>query len=266
MKKSYLLIILFAFFSNIIIAQQDSYKWKIGFYGGGMGYIGDLNTRLINPQTQWLADPAANLRPSFGLSLEYAPGANFGLRALWSRGQFTANDRIVNFSNSLQTDAPYFDRALNARTNIQDLSLIGTFYLQRSRPTKKRSFAPYLMIGGGVTRFEVYGDLFSGNENRYYYWNDFTVRTYPQGSLPPENGDPILQDGDYETNLTELRTEDEAYETTVGNIPIGLGFKWRLGDRLSLNFETLWHYTFTDYLDDVSGVYPLARTGGRPFQ
>ncbi len=258
MKKSYLLIILFAFFSNIIIAQQDSYKWKIGLHAGGMGYVGDLNTRIINPQTQWLADPMANMNPSFGLSLEYAPGANFGLRALWSRGQFTTNDRIVSFQNVLQTDELSFNRGLNARTNIQDLNLIGTIYLQRKNPNKKRSLAPYLMIGAGVTNFEVYGDLFFNNDNRYYYWSDFTVRSHPEGSPQPEEMESIiLQDGDYETNLTELQTENKAYETTVGNIPIGLGFKWRLGDKLSLNFETLWHYTFTDYLDDVSGVYVI---------
>ncbi len=258
MKKSYLLIIILALFSNIISAQQDSYKWKIGLHAGGMGYIGDLNTRIINPQTQWLADPLANLRPSFGLSLEYAPGANFGLRGMWSTGQFTANDRIVNFSNALQTDEPGFARGLNARTNIQDFSLIGTFYLQRSRPTKKRGFSPYLMIGAGLTNFEVYGDLFFDNDNRYYHWSDFTVRSHPEGTPAPEGGGIVLQDGDYETNLTELRTEDIDYETTVGNIPVGLGFKWRLADKLSLNFETIWHYTFTDYLDDVSGFYPIS--------
>ncbi len=266
MKKSYLLIILFALFSNIISAQQDSYKWKVGFHAGGMGYVGDLNTRLINPQTQWLADPLANLRPSFGLSLEYAPGANFGLRALWSNGQFTANDRIVSFNNSLQTDEPNFMRGLNARTKINDLNLIGTFYLQRSRPTKKRSLSPYLMIGAGVTNFEVYGDLFFNNDSRYYYWSDFTVRSHPQGTPEPENGGVVLQDGNYETNLTELQTEDFDYETTVANIPLGLGFKWRLADRLSLNFETLWHYTFTDYLDDVSGVYIIDFDNPSPLQ
>ena len=255
MKKSYLLFILFAFFSTIIVAQQDNYKWKIGLHSGGMGYVGDLNSRLINPQTQWLANPAANIRPAYGFSVEYAPGANFGLRALWSNGQFTANDRTVSFGNVLQTDAENFTRSLNARTNINDVSLTGTFYLQRKRPGKKRSFAPYIMIGAGLTQFEVFGDLFFNNDNRYYYWSDFTVRDMPEGisSEVPI----ILQDGDYETNLTELRTENTDYETNVGNIPIGLGFKWKLGDRLSLNFETLWHYTFTDYLDDVSGVYPI---------
>ena len=255
MKKSYLLFILFAFFSTIIVAQQDNYKWKIGLHSGGMGYVGDLNSRLINPQTQWLANPAANIRPAYGFSVEYAPGANFGLRALWSNGQFTANDRTVSFGNVLQTDAENFTRSLNARTNINDVSLTGTFYLQRKRPGKKRSFAPYIMIGAGLTQFEVFGDLFFNNDNRYYYWSDFTVRDMPEGisSEVPI----ILQDGDYETNLTELHTENTDYETNVGNIPIGLGFRWKLGDRLSLNFETLWHYTFTDYLDDVSGVYPI---------
>jgi hypothetical protein len=36
---------------------------------------------------------------------------------------------------------------------------------------------------------------------------------------------------------------------------LGAGVKYALTDNLILGFETAWRKTFTDYLDDVSGVY-----------
>jgi len=265
MKRLYIFSILIFLLAQSGIAQQESYNWRLGLYSGGMGYYGDLNTRIINPQTQWLADPTTHTRPAFGLSLEHNVTGKFGIKALWSNGRFTANDRQVSFSNSLQTDAENFARSLNARTFINDFSLIGSLYLERNRTfAKKIQFSPYLMLGAGVTMFEVYGDLFLDNGDRYYYWNDFSVYNTPQNS--GILSDPILQDGNYETNLTKLKTEDTEYNTTVANIPFGLGLKFRLGDRLNLNLETLWHYTFTDYLDDVSGVYPSTFTEPSPEQ
>ena len=38
-------------------------------------------------------------------------------------------------------------------------------------------------------------------------------------------------------------------------IPFGFGYRWDLGQHLNLGFEYLYRYTFTDYLDGVSGKY-----------
>ena len=61
-------------------------------------------------------------------------------------------------------------------------------------------------------------------------------------------------------NLREYGTEgqplgDEYYEYGVA-LPVGLGIKWDLNHKLSLNFEVSYKFTFTDYLDDVSTSYP----------
>lgn len=46
-----------------------------------------------------------------------------------------------------------------------------------------------------------------------------------------------------------------AYSIVNMSIPFGLGFKYNLGGKTTLGGELGYRYTFTDYLDDVSGDY-----------
>ena len=56
-------------------------------------------------------------------------------------------------------------------------------------------------------------------------------------------------------DLSSLATENQDYSLIQFAIPLGGGIKYALTDNLILGFETAWRKTFTDYLDDVSGVY-----------
>ncbi len=60
-------------------------------------------------------------------------------------------------------------------------------------------------------------------------------------------------------NLREYGTEGqfrgEEYNTTQGALAYGFGFKMDLSYRWSMNIELSGRKLFTDYLDDVSGVY-----------
>ncbi len=38
-------------------------------------------------------------------------------------------------------------------------------------------------------------------------------------------------------------------------VPIGVGVKYALNERMNLGFEVVYRYTTTDYLDDVSKTY-----------
>ena len=55
--------------------------------------------------------------------------------------------------------------------------------------------------------------------------------------------------------LQPLQTEGVNYQKTTFAIPFGLGFKFAASDRFSLGLDFGTRYTFTDYLDDVSGYY-----------
>ena len=50
--------------------------------------------------------------------------------------------------------------------------------------------------------------------------------------------------------------DESLYELTQWNIPYGLSIEFRINDNLNMGIEVTSRYTFTDYLDDVSGNYP----------
>ncbi len=56
-------------------------------------------------------------------------------------------------------------------------------------------------------------------------------------------------------NLRDLKTEGVAYGTYTFAIPFGIGAKWIFARNLSLEANYNIRKTYTDYLDDVSGVY-----------
>ncbi|MBI1287043.1 MAG: outer membrane beta-barrel protein [Flavobacteriales bacterium] len=60
--------------------------------------------------------------------------------------------------------------------------------------------------------------------------------------------------------LRPLQTEGVAYSNWTVSIPTGLGLKYQINCRWGLKGEVLYHWTITDYLDDVSGNY-IAPTG-----
>lgn len=240
MKRSYILLMIGGLLATLpALAQQDLYYWRAGVQVGSMTYYGDLNSKVL----------PGELTPdqlAWGVSVERLVGEDLSAKLLYSQGQFRVNDR---------TDDKFLARSLNAQTNIRDYSVLFTYYLDNDRFLERKSFiAPYLSLGLGYTSFNVYGDLLDETGELYHYWSDNTIRSVAEDSPDADQAEIVAQDGSYETELTPLATE-QAYDTETFNIPLALGLKFRLGDRLNLNLEVMGRFTFTDYLDDVSGNY-----------
>ena len=53
---------------------------------------------------------------------------------------------------------------------------------------------------------------------------------------------------------TTTAPDGTAYQPFQPVIPVGMGFKWQVAPRLSINIDLGGRITFTDYLDDISGV------------
>lgn len=220
-------------------AQQEQYRWRVGAYLGSMGYYGDLNHQLI-------PDAGNTSQPAFGFSLERILDKAWSAKLLYTQGQWMANDRA--------NDA-LLSRSLNAKTEVQDYSLLFTYYLDNNRQLGRRSFlAPYVSFGLGYTDFSVYGDLRDGNGDYYHYWSDYSIHSTDETDANAAEAEVVGQDGVYETELSSLSTEKE-YPTESFSLPVALGLKFRLSSNINLNLELLMRYAFTDYLDDVSGGY-----------
>lgn len=55
--------------------------------------------------------------------------------------------------------------------------------------------------------------------------------------------------------LREALTEGVEYKQWVTTIPVGIGAKFKANEFLNVNLEVSYHFTFTDYIDDVSNTY-----------
>ncbi len=253
MKIFSLLYIILLIGPSSLNAQQDAYHWRIGGYTGVMNYYGELNQRFFAPNDAIINNTFDAL--SYGISLEKSLSQSWSNKFLYTNGKFYANDRAIHWNGNADTDRSNYERSLNARTDIQDLSMIFTYYFDNDRIFGRRAIvSPYVGFGFGITKFEVFGDLYDDLGNRYHYWSDNTIRNEAETLDAGNDANIIDQNGKYETNLTDLGTEKE-YKTTILNIPFGVGLKFRLNSRFNLNLDYTARYAFTDYLDDVSGNY-----------
>lgn len=113
-------------------------------------------------------------------------------------------------------------RNLSFRSWNFETSLQGVFYFKKYRGDfyKRWRIDPYLAAGVGFTTFNPYTGL---NGTKYY--------------------------------LRDFQTEGVKYGNTTLTIPLGIGAKFKLNEFLNFIVEGAYRFTFTDYLDDVSGNF-----------
>ncbi len=56
--------------------------------------------------------------------------------------------------------------------------------------------------------------------------------------------------------LRNIRTEETQYSLFAVTIPMGIGYKWQFDKHFALNWNLGFRRSYSDYLDDVSTVYP----------
>ena len=194
-----------------------------------------LSCQLSFAQQGWEAGGWAGISYYFGdLNTNFdlgQPNLSGGLIARYNfnnriAAKFSANYGFVEAYDSRSENIYEQARNLSFQSNILD----GTFQMEfnffpYNHGSKDEFFTPYLLAGFSV-----------------FYFNPKT---------------------EYEGELVELRPlgtegqfKGEEYYTVTGALSYGGGIKIDLSYRWSLNLEINARRTFTDYLDDVSTVYP----------
>ena|GEM_PF-205202 len=114
-------------------------------------------------------------------------------------------------------------RNLSFHSQNMEASLQSVLYLKPYAGDYFRRWRidPYGALGVGLTTF---------NPRAYWYGREYELRTY--------------------------QTEGVAYGRSTLIIPMAAGLKLRLNEFVNCQVEAAFRYTFTDYLDDVSGYYP----------
>ena len=143
----------------------------------------------------------------------------FSLRAGATAGSIAGADST---SGNLQ----FVNRNLSFKTSFQELSLVGEINFMKYIPSVTTNrYTPYLFIGGAVTHFT------------------------PQATYQGQTYD-----------LEPLKTEGQAqpYQTKTIAAIYGAGIKLNFAESWNLIADIGYRNAYTDYLDDVSGVYAPA--------
>lgn len=164
-----------------------------------------------------------NNLPGFGFLYRRSYSNHWAFKTAISYGHIKADDA--------QSDDPFSkNRNLNFKTTI----LEGTgqfefnfFPYQTANPSTL--FTPYMSVGLSIFRF-----------NPKAYYNGGYIDLQPLGT---------------EGQGTSANPDKDLYKRTNLAFVFGGGFKWKIGRRWSVVLESVVRKTYTDYLDDVSGVY-----------
>jgi hypothetical protein len=120
-------------------------------------------------------------------------------------------------------------RNLSFNTNIWEIALQGDFNFFKFIPGNPNySFTPYITLGVGVFSYDPYA-LTNGQK-------EFLRPLGTEGQLIGYNG-------------------RKQYSTMALCIPLGVGIKYNLSEKINFSIEVAHRFTGTDYLDDVSTTY-----------
>ncbi len=137
----------------------------------------------------------------------------------------------LGYSDIYNTHNEYmYRRNLSFNSNVWELALQGDFNFFRFMPGEPGfNFTPYVTFGAGIFSYDP-----------YTYLRGEKVFLRPLGTEGQGNA---------------AYPERKQYSSMGISLPIGVGIKYSLNERMNIGFEILHRLTNTDYLDDVSTTY-----------
>jgi hypothetical protein len=263
MTRRYLFLLL-AFLPFAAPAQRYA---DVGLSTGLVNYVGDLANEQYFPYSSlntgvqltfrnFLNNPAHSRMMYKPLSVE--------VRLSWQRLQY---DETKELGGMRGMKLRNYLRGLSFRNDLFGFAanFTYTFYKNHNLSLYKQKWAPFVFVGVASYLGYPKADLFRGDvniANRYYFWNDGTVRDAPESGGV---GKIIERDGQYETNLHDWNTEGlgynaelhraRPYEVCNLGFPVGFGVRYGVGKNITLSAEFEYTYIMNDYVDDASDRY-----------
>lgn len=208
-------------------------KKEILFGAGATQFLGDLGGRNKIGKDYSLADldlPSTGINLFVGYRFRFHP--NYATRSTLTvgllRGSDEKTDEIVRNSRNLSFRAPIVELSQRMEWIVYKNEKFGNRYnIRKLHGMKEHNEQLYLFSGAALTFFQPQAK-YNGA------WTDLRpLKTEGQG-LP---GGP------------------KEYSAVTAAIPFGIGFRTTLSGMWRIGVEAIYMKTFTDYMDDVSGVY-----------
>lgn len=225
--KFALLLVLFVSLEEIALGQGAATFKKhrytsIGVAINAMNYVGELD-----PGPSFISPGIKFTRPNFAVTYTKRIAPRYSLRGAVSWGRIKGNDYDnASFANK---DINRKFRNLSFRSSILEVKadFVIDLWENRGRHTKRPDYTPYFF--GGLA---------------YFHMNP---KTKYEGRW---------------VELEPLQLEGTSFSLHQISIPVGLGFRYKLGKQWDLAFEMGWRFTLTDYMDGVSKNYVDKSTFG----
>jgi hypothetical protein len=222
--KKLTLLFLFITFSSQLFAQsfynrRVDRQWIASFGTGTAKYFGDM----ANP-----GEVFKNAKWNIEFGLERRIDRRFSARAAFTVFQLKGGDEFAD-------DESRKRRNLSFTSTNFEFSGTGTVQLfeDGSRYYQRKPINAFLSAGIGVL---------------WYIPKGLSTNTYHDGSSNPSAGKMVA--------LRKLQTEGRNYSPVTIVVPIGGGAKLMATPFLNITVSGAYRFAFTDYLDDVSTVYP----------
>jgi hypothetical protein len=219
-------LLIICMITHTVHAQRFDKRKHYSSIGASIGvanYFGDLapNARVASTDIKFT-------RPSVHFYAMHKFHPRFGVRGTFGWSRVKGDDQISQDPGS--TDAKFrYMRNLHFRNDIVEFTASGVVDLFENRGTflKRQPYNVYAYLGIGII-----------------YHN-------PRAKTPDNYGE---KGGEW-VSLQPLQTEGKSYSRVQFVIPGGMGIRYRLGNRFDVAVEVGFRYSFTDYLDDVSGDF-----------
>lgn len=226
--------------------------WELGLMGGTMNYSGDLSARFMDKDA---------FRGSVGIYGQYNINKWFSARLGFLYGRISGTD--IN-----DPDLSRRKRAANFRSDIYDGSLTIHFHLLQYGISKGEKFSPSIFAGVSVFHFNPQARIFTGLDQAtgkptYLSYQDgvFSSKTDQEAGRQSFVWVPLNKIGTEGQTANSVDAEfpyreaPKKYSQWQIGIPFGLSFDYIINKSWTIGVEARFTFTFTDYLDDVSGYY-----------
>lgn len=238
----YFLFIILSTTGLMVFGQQSNFnsqrnwslnKKEILFGVGATQFLGDLGGKDRIGKDYSLADidfPSTGLNAAVGFRYRFRP--RFATTSMLNFGLVRGSDANTKEMYRSARNLSFRSQLVNFNQRIEFIVFANEKYGRRYSMAGLKGFREhneqiYLFTGVGITYFNP--------QARY------------NGSW---------------TNLRPLRTEGQGlpggpamYKPYTATIPFGVGFRMGIGKMWRIGLEATYVKTFSDYIDDVSGVY-----------
>ena len=209
-------VFLFSFFSCLMYltveAQNQNAPISFGVQFGTCIYQGDLAPSFVGSYHA--------LKPMVSVVVNKPIANNFSLRGSFSKGEISADESIYS------SPAWRKSRAFKFNSPLTEVATVLVFDFADQTLDNTGRVSPYLFAGLGLTFLNIHRD-----------WSKLNISAFDPKSAT------ILGLG--QDTLHKL-------PKVLPVIPIGVGLRYTINSRWSMNTELNFRYSFSDYLDGFS--------------